>query len=85
MADVSVNVNWHGSCVDVTAIPAKIVEFRTKAAEKDTIVHDGKCSSTTDQKCENTHGFKICADKDGGADTSDLLELDDVVKITVNP
>jgi len=66
----------HGDCVAFTATHAKIVVLKAMAKEHDLTTQDGPCAEAT-VRCEDTHGYKICASKEG-VDGSDIIDLDDI-------
>jgi len=70
----TVHVNMQNACVAFTATHAKIVALKSMAKAHDKTVHDGACKDAT-IKCEDTHGYKICASKEG-VDGSDIIDLD---------
>jgi hypothetical protein len=74
--DKSVHYDKHGACITFTSSDEKIEWLRKDAAKHGHHLAWGKCAEAP-VRCEENHGYKICASKEG-VDVSDMIELDSI-------
>jgi len=75
--DKTVHMDYHGACVSFTSTDERIDVLRKAAAEHGKHLDWGKCAEAP-VRCEESHGYKICASREGEIDTSDIIELNRV-------
>jgi len=75
--DDTVHMDYHGACVSFTSTHERIEMLRKAAAAHGKHLDNGHCANKP-VRCEDSHGYKICASREGEIDTSDIIELNRV-------